>query len=39
MTKKLVSIRLDPDPADRLKQDGLGWQGRMNDMLREAVGL
>ncbi|MFS8371602.1 BrnA antitoxin family protein [Acetobacter indonesiensis] len=22
-----------------MKQDGLGWQGRMNDMLREAVGL
>lgn len=27
-----------PDPADRLKQDGPGWQGCMNDMLREAVG-
>lgn len=38
-TKKLVSIRLDPDLVDRLKQDGPGWQGRVNDMLREAVGL
>lgn len=26
-TKKLVSIRLDPDLVDRLKQDGPGWQG------------
>ena len=38
-TKKLVSIRLDPDLVDRLKQDGPGWQGRVNDMLREAMGL
>lgn len=38
-TKKLVSIRLDLDLVDRLKQDGPGWQGRVNDMLREAVGL
>ncbi|MCX2562213.1 BrnA antitoxin family protein [Acetobacter farinalis] len=38
-TKKLVSIRLDPDLVDRLKQDGPGWQGRLNDLLREAVGL
>ncbi|WP_238703951.1 BrnA antitoxin family protein [Acetobacter pomorum] len=38
-TKKLVSIRLDPDLIDRLKQDGPGWQGRVNDMLRQAIGL
>ncbi|WP_086640471.1 BrnA antitoxin family protein [Acetobacter tropicalis] len=35
----MVSIRLDPDRIERLKQDGPGWQGRVNDMLRDAVGL
>ena len=38
-TKRLVSIRLDPDLIDRLKQDGPGWQRRVNDMLRQAVGM
>ncbi|MBB2165575.1 BrnA antitoxin family protein [Gluconacetobacter sp. 1b LMG 1731] len=37
--KTLVSIRLDPDVVDRLKQQGRGWQGRANDILRHAVGL
>lgn len=38
-TKKLVSMRLDPDLVERLKADGPGWQRRANDMLRQAVGL
>lgn len=37
--KTLVSMRLDPDLLERLKADGPGWQGRVNDLLRQAVGL
>jgi uncharacterized protein (DUF4415 family) len=38
-TKKLVSLRIDPDVLDRFKADGDGWQGRMNAALRKAAGL
>ncbi|GBQ36086.1 hypothetical protein GOB83_13785 [Acetobacter fabarum] len=38
-TKTLVSMRLDPDLVARLKADGPGWQGRANELLRQAVGL
>ncbi len=34
-----VTIRLDPDLLDRLKADGPGWQSRINETLRRAVGL
>lgn len=37
--KAHVSVRLDPDVLEALKGSGPGWQGRMNDALREAVGL
>ena len=38
--KKLpVMLRLDPDVVERFKADGEGWQTRMNDALRKAVGL
>lgn len=37
--KTLVSIRLDPDVVERLKEQGRGWQGRANDILRHAMGL
>lgn len=36
-TKKLVSIRLDQDVLERVKQDGAGWQTRINDILRAAL--
>jgi uncharacterized protein (DUF4415 family) len=36
-TKKLVSIRLDQDVIERVKQDGAGWQTRINDILRDAL--
>lgn len=37
--KKQVSVRLDPDVIDALRQGGPGWQGRMNDALRKALKL
>lgn len=37
--KQLVSLRLDREVLDRLKASGPGWQTRINDKLREAVGL
>jgi uncharacterized protein (DUF4415 family) len=37
--KKAISLRLDPEVIDKFKADGPGWQGRMNDALRKAVGL
>ena len=38
-TKKLVSIRIDPEVLDKFRASGAGWQGRMNAALRKAVGL
>jgi uncharacterized protein (DUF4415 family) len=37
--KKLVSLRLDGDLLVRLKEQGPGWQTRVNDELRKVVGL
>lgn len=37
--KVSTTIRLDADIVARFKQDGPGWQTRMNDALRKAVGL
>ncbi len=34
-TKRLVSLRLDPDIIDRFRATGPGWQSRINDTLRE----
>jgi len=38
-TKKLVSLRIDPDVLSEFKAAGEGWQSRMNEALRKAVGL
>jgi uncharacterized protein (DUF4415 family) len=38
-TKKLVSLRLDPDVLEKLRASGPGWQSRANAALRKAVGL
>lgn len=38
-TKMQVSIRLDRDLVDRFRRDGPGWQARINQALREAIGL
>lgn len=37
--KQQVTLRLDPDVIARFRDDGPGWQGRMNAALRKAVGL
>jgi uncharacterized protein (DUF4415 family) len=38
-TKRLVSLRLDPDLIDHFRSRGPGWQARINSTLRKAVGL
>lgn len=38
-TKRLVSLRLDPEVVERFRATGPGWQGRVNEALRKAVGL
>ena len=37
--KKAISLRLDQEVIDRFKASGDGWQSRMNEALRKAVGL
>jgi len=36
-TKKLVSLRLDPDIVIAYRNTGRGWQGRINAALRKTV--
>jgi len=36
--KRQVTLRLDGDLLDRLRASGPGWQSRVNDILRKAVG-
>ena len=38
-TKRLVSLRLDPDIIEHFRARGPGWQARINNTLRKAVGL
>jgi len=37
--KKQVTLRLDADVLDRLRSSGRGWQKRVNEVLKKAVGL
>lgn len=37
--KKQVTLRLDADLVERYRSSGKGWQSRMNEDLRKAVGL
>ncbi|WP_029004152.1 BrnA antitoxin family protein [Azorhizobium doebereinerae] len=37
--KESITVRLDPDVVDALRATGAGWQGRMNTVLRKALGL
>lgn len=39
VTKVSTTIRLDPDVLAAFKEDGPGWQGRINAALRKAAGL
>lgn len=36
--KRQVTLRLDSDVVDRFRNSGPGWQSRINDILRRAVG-
>lgn len=36
--KELISLRLDQDVVERWRATGPGWQSRMNEVLRRAVG-
>lgn len=38
-TKKLISLRIDPEVIERFRASGAGWQGRINVALRKAAGL
>ena len=38
-TKRLISLRLDPDVIEHFRALGPGWQARINATLRKAVGL
>jgi uncharacterized protein (DUF4415 family) len=35
--KRQVTLRLDQDVIDRLRDSGPGWQSRVNDILKKAV--
>lgn len=37
--KALVSLRIDRDVLDHFQSAGLGWQDRINDVLRQAAGI
>jgi uncharacterized protein (DUF4415 family) len=39
VSKEQVTLRLDPDVIERFRADGPGWQGRINGVLRKAMGL
>lgn len=39
VAKEQVTLRLDPDVIERFRADGPGWQGRINGVLRKAMGL
>ena len=36
--KELVSLRIDQDVLEHFQEAGPGWQERINDALRKAVG-
>ena len=37
--KRQVTLRLDHEIVEHFKSDGAGWQTRLNDTLRKAIGL
>ena len=38
MPKKQVTLRLDQTVIDKLREGGPGWQSRINEILKKAVG-
>ncbi|OYY66059.1 BrnA antitoxin family protein [Sphingomonas sp. 28-62-11] len=39
VAKQQVTLRIDPDVIAKFREGGPGWQARMNEALRKAVGL
>lgn len=37
--RELVSLRLDQEVLAHFQEEGAGWQDRINQALREAIGL
>ena len=37
--RELVSLRIDQDVLEHFREQGPGWQDRLNDALRRAAGL
>ncbi|MBO9543260.1 BrnA antitoxin family protein [Caulobacter sp.] len=37
--KKQVTLRLDQEVLDKLREQGPGWQSRVNELLKKAVGV
>jgi uncharacterized protein (DUF4415 family) len=37
--KELVSLRIDQDVLEHFQEQGPGWQDRLNETLRKAVGF
>ena len=37
--RELVSLRIDQDVLEHFREQGPGWQERLNDALRRAAGL
>lgn len=38
-TKKAITVSLDTDVIEKLRASGDGWQTRLNDLVRSAIGL
>lgn len=38
-SKQQITLRIDPDVIEKFREGGPGWQARMNEALRKAVGL
>lgn len=36
--KEMVSLRIDKDVLEHFQEDGPGWQERLNEALRKAIG-
>jgi uncharacterized protein (DUF4415 family) len=34
--RKHISLRLDPDVIEKFRATGKGWQGRINEVLKQA---
>ncbi|WP_062227426.1 BrnA antitoxin family protein [Aureimonas frigidaquae] len=37
-TKESITLRLDPDIVEHFRGTGRGWQGRINEALKVAIG-